>query len=108
MMPVISHNLLFSMEILTNAMRQFSERCVRGIEADRARCLSYVERSLALVTALSPHIGYMKAAELAKEVLNTGKSLREVALDSRLLDEERIEAILDIDAMTKPGIPGQE
>jgi aspartate ammonia-lyase len=107
MMPVISHNLLFSMEILTNAVREFSERCVRGIEADRAKCLSYVERSLALVTALSPHIGYLKAAELAKEVLATGKPLREVALERGILDEKSIDAILDIDAMTKPGIPGK-
>ncbi len=107
MMPVISHNLLFSMEILTNAIRQFSERCVRGIEADRAKCLSYVEKSLALVTALSPHIGYLKAAELAEKVLATGKSLREVVLESGILDAKSIEEILDIKAMTKPGIPGQ-
>jgi len=107
MMPVISYKLLFSIEILTNAIRAFSDRCVGGIEADRERCLDYVERSIALVTALSPHIGYAKAAELAKDSLSQGKALREVILEKGLFDEEELNKILDVKSMTTPGMPGE-
>jgi len=106
MMPVISHNLLFSIEILTNAVRAFSDRCVRGIAVDRERCRLFAERSRALVTALSSHIGYQKAAELAKEVLDSGKTLREIVLERDLMDEEELDRVLNLKGMTKPGIPG--
>jgi aspartate ammonia-lyase len=107
MMPVISYKLFCSIEILTNAIRVFSDRCAGGIEADRERCLDYVERSIALVTALSPHIGYAKAAELAAESLSQGKALREVILEKGIINEEDLNKILDVKSMTMPGIPGE-
>ena len=107
MMPVIAYNLLFSIEILTNAIAAFSERCVEGIVSDTERCRAFVESSLALVTSLSPHIGYQKAAELAKESLDTGRTLREIVLEKGIMDREDLERILDVREMTRPGIPGK-
>src|SRR5216110_2683265 len=69
MMPVIAHKLLFTMHVLTNASHVFAQRCVEGIEADRAQCEHWLERSPALVTALAPKIGYAEAAQLAKEAV---------------------------------------
>ncbi|MCL5961004.1 MAG: aspartate ammonia-lyase, partial [Chloroflexi bacterium] len=89
MMPVIAFNLHFSLEILSNAVRAFEERCVRGITANKERCLELAERSLGVATALSPYLGYEVAASLAKEALATGRSIREVVLEKRLLTEEK-------------------
>jgi len=79
MMPVMCYKLLDSITIQTSAIRAFTERCVVGIAADEARCRSYFERTVAVVTALSPYIGYDKAAEIAKESVKTGRSVRELA-----------------------------
>ncbi len=77
MMPVIAYNLLQSIEILANASRLLAEKCVDGITANRERCEELVERSLAMVTSLVPKIGYDAAAEIAKESVKTGKTMRE-------------------------------
>jgi len=100
MMPVISHNVLSSMEILKNGLNVFSERCVRGIVADEARCRNYSERSVALATVLNLHIGYDKAAEIAREAAKTGRTVRELVLERGLLSEEDVSRILDIKKMT--------
>ena len=106
MMPVIAHNLLFMMTILTNASRVFAERCVEGIEADEAQCAHWLERSPALVTALAPKIGYAEAAKLAKEAVATGLTVKELVTRKKLLQGAELEEVLDLRAMTEIGVPG--
>jgi len=100
MMPVIAFNLCFMIDILSHAMTEVSKRCIDGIEANIDRCQHYAEESSALVTALSPHIGYTKAAEIAKDSLLTGKSIAEVTEEKGLLSREKILEILDPKNMT--------
>jgi aspartate ammonia-lyase len=102
MMPVIAYKLLDSMTILTNAVTALAERCVEGIEADAARCRAYAERTLGLAAALNPYIGYLAAAEVAKQALATGRPLRDVVLDKGLLTAEQLDRILDPMATTEP------
>ena len=94
MMPMIAHNLLQSIGLLASAARVFAEKCIDGIEADRAACAAGIEKSLALVTGFVPHIGYDRAAALAKKAYETGKTVREVALEEAVLPEETIQEIL--------------
>ncbi len=107
MMPVIAHNLLFSIRILTNASRVLTERCVAGIEADRAQCEHWLERSPALVTALAPKIGYAEAAKLAKEAVAKNVTVRQLVMDKGVLKGKDLEEVLDLLAMTELGVPGQ-
>jgi fumarate hydratase class II len=107
MMPVMAHNLLQSISLLTQAARAFSDRCIRGLAADRERCEKLVEQSLAMVTALAPVIGYDQAAKIAKKAFEEGKTVREVVRDEKLLDDEKLAQILDPRPMTQPGIPGK-
>ena len=107
MMPVIAHNLLFTMLILTNASRVFAERCVEGIEADRAQCEYWLERSPALVTALAPRIGYAEAAKLAKEAVAKNVTVRQLVMEKGVLKGKELEAVLDLLAMTELGVPGE-
>jgi len=107
MMPVIAHNLLFTMLILTNASRIFAERCVEGIEADRAMCEHWLERSPAIVTALAPRIGYAAAAQLAKEAVARNVTVRQLVRDKGLLTDAELDRVLDLRAMTEPGVPGE-
>jgi aspartate ammonia-lyase len=106
MMPVIAHNLFFAMTILTNATRAFAERCVRGITADEDQCGRWLERSPAIVTALAPRIGYAAAAKLASEAVERNLTVRELVVEKRLLTQEELSVILDLRAMTEPGVPG--
>ena len=108
MMPIIAYNLLQSFEILTNGIRAFTERCVRGIQANLEHCKQLAERSMGLATALNPYIGYSAAAQVAQEALARGVSLRQVVLDKGYLSEEQLDAILDPYTMTEPGIPGRK
>ena len=103
MMPVVAYNLLHEMEILTNAVGILESRCVRGIAANRERCRSYAESSMSIVTALNPHLGYALSAEIAKEYLASGKSIREIILERGLLEEKKLDAIFDLRSMTEPG-----
>jgi aspartate ammonia-lyase len=107
MMPVIAHNLLFTMTILTNATRVLAERSVEGIEADRAQCEHWLERSPALVTALAPKIGYAEAAKLAKEAVVKNVTVRQLVMEKGILKGKDLEEVLDLMAMTKLGVPGQ-
>jgi len=107
MMPVITHNIVFASHILANAMRIFDTRCIRGLQADEARCAHWLERSPALVTALAPKIGYAEAARLAKEAIATGLTVRELVVQKKLLTEEEMDTVLDLRAMTELGVPGQ-
>ncbi|HEY3159604.1 MAG TPA: aspartate ammonia-lyase [Vicinamibacterales bacterium] len=108
MMPVIAWNALHASTILCGAMEALETLCVAGIEADEARCRELLDRSTAVATALSPYIGYAKTAEIAKESVKTGRPIREIVLERRLLDPTQLDAILSVEAMTTPGIPGKE
>lgn len=102
-LPLIAHCLHEAIHCLANGARVFAERCVDGIEADAARCRELVERSLMLVTALNPLIGYDAAAAVAKEAFTTGRTLREIVLEKGLLDAAALDRALDPATMTKPG-----
>jgi aspartate ammonia-lyase len=107
MMPVIAWNALHASTILRNAMDVLRRKTVDGIEADEARCRELLDRSTAVATALSPYLGYAKTAELAKESVRSGRSIRALVLEQRLLDPAQLDAILSADAMTRPGIVGK-
>ncbi len=106
MMPVIAYNVLQSMKILTNSARVFTEKCVTGIEANEDMCAYWVERSAALVTALMPHIGYARAAELSKLSVKEGLLVRAMVVRDKLLPAELIDDVLDLRKMTEIGVPG--
>ncbi|MFA6961307.1 MAG: class II fumarate hydratase [Opitutaceae bacterium] len=101
--PLISYALHEAVQVLANGARQFADACVVGLEADEVRCKELVDRSLMLVTALNPHIGYDAAAVVAKEALATGKTLREVVLAKGLMDAATLDAALEPFSMTRPG-----
>ncbi len=101
MMPVVAYNLLQTVEILSRGMEVFAERCVRGVEADAEVCRRYAESSPALATALSPYIGYRRAAELAQRALKENKSVRELAMEEKLLGDEDLGKVLDVNKMTE-------
>ena len=105
MMPVIAHNVLLSMQILTNAMGTLTERCVKGITANVAMCEYWVERSAALATALMPQIGYAKAAEISKRSVKEGVLIRELVKRDGVIPADEIDATLDLRKMTEIGVP---
>ncbi len=100
MMPVMIHNLLSAMEILKNYLPVFTKKCVEGITANPERCRDYFEGSVGLATILNTHIGYLAAAELAKESEKTGRSVRDLILKKGLLTAEELDRILDPDRIT--------
>jgi aspartate ammonia-lyase len=102
MMPVIAFDLVLSLRLLTNALGVLNSRCIAGITANGERCRWYAEHSVALVTALSPRIGYSRAAELAKEAMRTGSTIREVMTKSGLFSKEETDRLLDGRGMTEP------
>ncbi len=106
MMPVIAHNILLSMRILTNTAKVFTEKCIVGIEANRPMLAYWVERSAALATALMPHIGYAKAAELSKQSVKEGVLVRDMVKRDKLLPADEIDDVLDLRKMTEIGVPG--
>jgi fumarate hydratase class II len=101
-MPVMAFNLLQSIDLLSKAATVFADRCVDGIEANVERCKEMVEDSLAMCTSLAPLIGYDKAAEIAKESLKTGKTVRQVAMEKKVLSETDLNKALDPMRMTQP------
>jgi aspartate ammonia-lyase len=106
MMPVIAFNILLTMRILTSAATVLSERTVKGIEANREMCEYWVERSAALATALMPHIGYAKAAEISKKSVKEGVLVRDLVRRDHLLPADQIDDVLDLRKMTEIGVPG--
>jgi fumarate hydratase class II len=103
MMPVMAHSLLESIRLLTNVVDAFSDKCVRGITANEERCRELIELSMAMVTSLAPKIGYDRAAEIAKESAKTGRTVREIAREKKVLPESELEVALDPFKMTGPG-----
>jgi len=100
MMPLIAYDFIHSIEILGNTLQALTSRCIQGITALPERCLNYAEASLALVTALNPHIGYLNAAAIAKESMETGKSLRQIVLEKQLMNEEELAEVLNLKQMS--------
>src|SRR5437868_7877148 len=103
MMPVMAHDLLESIRLLANVVDVFCEKCATGIKANKARCEELVELSMALVTALAPKIGYDLAAEIAKESVRTGKTVRQLCRERKILPEKELEHALEPVKMTQPG-----
>lgn len=95
MMPVIAHNLLFSIEILSNGINAFTRKCVVGIEADAQKCNYYADATLAMATALNPIVGYSSAAEVSKEAYKSGKSVKQVAVEKGILSNSEANQVLD-------------
>ena len=104
-MPLVAFNLLESIRLLGAATANFATRCVEGIQADRERCQEMVERSLMLVTAIAPKVGYDQAAKIAKEAHTKRKTVREVVRAMKLMPEAELDRVLDPTGMTHPGIP---
>jgi len=105
MMPTMAYNVLQSITILTNMLRQLADRCVKGITANEKKNAFYAQSTVSLATALNPYIGYAKAAEIAKESVATGRSIIEIAREKKLLSEKEIAEILDPQRMTEPQRP---
>ena len=103
MMPVCAYNLLQSIDLLAAAARNLDEQCVRGLKATSAGP-DMVERGLAIVTTLVPHIGYDDSAAIAKEAQATGKTVKEVAIEKTNLSSDELDEILDPTGMTEPGL----
>jgi fumarate hydratase class II len=108
MMPVMALRLLEAITFSASVVQAFTEKCVVGIEANKQHCEEMIEKSLAMVTALAPVIGYDAAAKIAKESFTTGKTVREVALAHKVLPPEKLAKTLDPWRMTEPGIPEKE
>jgi aspartate ammonia-lyase len=89
------HNILFSIRILTNYLPIFRRKCVEGISVNEKRCAQYLEKNPALATFLSPHIGYLEAAKIAKQALEEGRSVKEIVLEKGVLKPEELDRILD-------------
>lgn len=106
MMPVVAFDLLLSAKLLTNAVRVFTEKAVVGIRAHAERCRYYAESSPALVTALAPRLGYERAARVARELLLTRKTIREIIREEGWMSEEELRRALDVEAMTEGGLIG--
>jgi fumarate hydratase, class II len=102
--PVIAYDLLHAIELLTDACRSFREFCIEGLEADRDRIDEHVTKSLMLVTALTPRIGYDRAAEIAKKAHKDGTTLRAAALELGYLDAAEFDGLMQPEAMTRPSV----
>jgi fumarate hydratase class II len=102
MMPVMAYNLLQSIQLLSTAARVFADRCIAGLSVNRERCEGLVEQSLAMCTSLAPIVGYDVAADIAKESFATGKTVRQVALERKLMSDEELNKVLDAIRMTSP------
>ncbi len=105
MMPVIAHNVLFSLQILTNAIGVFASRCIEGMIANAESCAYWVERSAALATALMPRLGYAAAAELSKRSVAEGILIRDLVAREGILPSAELDMILDLRRMTEIGVP---
>ncbi len=106
MEPVLVFNLIQSISIMNNVFHAFTENCLKDIEANEARMKEYVEKSVGVLTAVNPHVGYEVAARLAREAILTGRSIRELCIEEGVLTKEQLDLILDPYEMTHPGIAG--
>jgi len=104
MMPVIIFNIVWMTEILKNGLEAFRVRCIEGLVADEKKCREYAEKSISIVTALNPIIGYLRAAEIAKEAMKNHRSIMDVIREKNIMDEKKLAKVLDLMKLTKPGL----
>lgn len=107
MEPVLFFNLIQSISIMNNVFKSFTENCLKGIQANEKRMKEYVEKSIGIITAINPHVGYETAAKLAREAYLTGESIRSLCIKYGVLTEEQLNEILNPYEMTHPGIAGK-
>jgi len=93
MTPAIAYNMLFSIQILSSYLPAFTERCVKGITVDEKRCEMYLEKNPSLATLLAPKIGYLEAAKVAKQAQAENRTVKEVALEKRLLSKDELDKV---------------
>ena len=108
MMPVIAWNALHASSILAQALTVFHTRTIDGLDADAERCRELLDRSTAVATALSPYLGYATTAEIAKAAVATNRSIRDLVLERGLMPADRLDRVLSPEAMTEPGVAGEE
>ncbi|MGL5977780.1 MAG: aspartate ammonia-lyase [Erysipelotrichaceae bacterium] len=106
--PVMFYNLFQSLVILKNGCATLRSNAIRDLEANVENCMFWVENSVGIVTAIAPHVGYEQASKLAKKALNENRNIREVIQEANVLTEEQLKVILNVDAMTSPGIKGKD
>ena len=106
--PIIFYCMFQSIDTLAFAVRTFVDNCVSGITANEDRCRYLVENSVGIITALSPYVGYQKAADIAKKAIQTGASVRKLILDEKIMSEDELNEVLDPENMTEPGISGKK
>lgn len=104
MMPIMAYNLFQSMDVMINSVRAFTDKCVRGLQANPVKATGWLAKNAILVTALNPVIGYLKGAEVAKEAMASHRTVREVVLEKGYLTEEEADRILDVYKLTEGGI----
>ncbi len=107
-MPVMARNVIESIRILSSACRALADRCVAGLEANVDRCRRMAESSPALGTALAPHVGYEIAAEVVSQAMAEKKTIEQVVVERRLMSPEEAARVLDVEAMTRGGIPSRD
>lgn len=105
--PIIFYCLFQSIDTIAYAVNTFVDNCVIGITANETRCRYFVENSVGIITAICPYVGYQKAAEIAKEAIKTGESVRKLIIEKGLLTKEQMDEIMDPVQMTEPGISGK-
>ncbi len=108
MQPVLVYNLFQSIEMLENALETFIDNCIVGIKANRERCRELLERSVGIITAINPHVGYETAGRIVKRALEEERSVKDIILEEGILSAEELEKILNPYEMTEPGIAGKE
>jgi aspartate ammonia-lyase len=107
-LPLIAKNLFDMLDLFRSTLYIFTEKCIKGIEADRKHCEELINHSLSTVTALTGYIGYDKASEIAKKCINENKTVRQVLIENKIMDNEQIDSLLKPEIMTSPGIPVKE
>jgi aspartate ammonia-lyase len=107
-LPLIAKNLFEMLDLFNNTLTVFTEKCIKGIEADREKCESLLMNSLSTVTALTGYIGYDRASQVAKDCVCYNKTVRQVLTEQKIMDDELIDRLLRPEIMTSPGIPGRE
>ena len=105
--PIIFYCLFQSIDTIAYAVNTFVDNCVIGITANETRCRYFVENSVGIITAICPYVGYQKAAEIAKEAIKTGESVRKLIIEKGLLTKKQMDEIMDPVQMTEPGISGK-
>ncbi len=103
MLPMMAHNLLESERLLANAARMFADKCIAGLAANEEKCAEQIEWSMSMVTSLAPLIGYEKAADIAKQAVTEGKTVRQMCLEMKVLPEDELDRLLDTAGMLHSG-----